>query len=178
MLDFINQAIELLSRPPGDLVYYLIVLFAIEAMLGLAVVRARRSGWTRQLRLILLASSVMLIGYAALVIIALLSLQGTGPDLLLADAIQPPLQRHRSAQSDIPGAGFCAAAARSRSTGLGPRRHYAGSRHHLLCSQRDAVVQPLSRAQSIIQCHAASHDLASLVDGRRGVGCAGRVVEA
>jgi signal transduction histidine kinase len=94
MLDFINQAIELLSRPPGDLVYYLIVLFAIEAMLGLAVVRARRWGWTRQLRLILLASSVMLIGYAVLVIIALLSLQGTGPDLLLADAIQPPLQRY------------------------------------------------------------------------------------
>jgi hypothetical protein len=94
MLDFINQAIELLSRPPGDLVYYLIVLFAIEAMLGLAVVRARRWGWTRQLRLILLASSVMLNGYAVLVIIALLSLQGTGPDLLLADAIQPPLQRY------------------------------------------------------------------------------------
>ena len=41
MLDFINQSIEVLSRSPGDLVYYLIILFAIEAMLGLAVVRAR-----------------------------------------------------------------------------------------------------------------------------------------
>ncbi len=47
MLDFINQAIELLSRSPGDLVYYLIILFAIEAMLGLAVVRARRPALRR-----------------------------------------------------------------------------------------------------------------------------------
>ena len=94
MLDFINQAIELLSRPPGDLVYYLIVLFAIEAMLGLAVVRARRSGWTRQLRLILLTSIGILIGWAALAIIALLSLQGVRPDVLLAGAILPPLERY------------------------------------------------------------------------------------
>ncbi len=94
MPDFITQAIELLIHPPGDLVYYLIILFAIEAMLGLAVVRARRSGWTRQLRLILFASSVMLIGRAVLMVIALLALQGARPDVLLADAILPPLERY------------------------------------------------------------------------------------
>jgi len=94
MLDFINQVIELLSRPPGDLVYYLIILFALEAMLGLAVVRARRSGWTRHLRLILLAASVLLIGRVVLVVISLLSLQGARPDVLLADAILPPLERY------------------------------------------------------------------------------------
>lgn len=94
MLDLINQAIELLSRPPGDLVYYLIILFALEAMLGLAVVRARRTGWTRQLRLILLAAVVALIGRVVLVIIALLSLQGVRPDVLLANAILPPLERY------------------------------------------------------------------------------------
>ena len=94
MLNFITQAIELLSRPPGDLVYYLIILFALEAMLGLAVVRARRAGWTRQLRLILLAAVVMLIGRVALVVISLLSLQGVRPDVLLADAILPPLERY------------------------------------------------------------------------------------
>ena len=103
MLDFINQVIELLSRPPGDLVYYLIILFALEAMLGLAVVRARRpapnravehvSSWTRQLRLILLAACVMLIGRIILVVISLLSLQGAR-DALLADAILPPLERY------------------------------------------------------------------------------------
>ena len=94
MLDFINQAVELLSRPPGDLVYYLIILFAVEAMLGLAVMRARRSGWTRQLRLILWASIGILVGWAALAIIALVSLQGVRPDVLLADAILPPLERY------------------------------------------------------------------------------------
>jgi signal transduction histidine kinase len=94
MADFINQVIELLSRPPGDLVYYLIILFALEAMLGLAVVRARRSGWTRHLRLILLAASVMLIGRVVLVVISLLALQGARPDVLLADAILPPLERY------------------------------------------------------------------------------------
>ena len=94
MLDFINQVIELLSRPPGDLVYYLIILFALEAMLGLAVVGARRSGWTRHLRLILLAASVMLIGRVVLVVISLLALQGARPDALLADALLPPLERY------------------------------------------------------------------------------------
>jgi signal transduction histidine kinase len=94
MFDFINQAIELLSRPPGDLVYYLIILFALEAMLGLAVVRARQAGWTRQLRLILLASIVMLVGRVALVIITMLSLQGASPDVVLADALRPPLERY------------------------------------------------------------------------------------
>src|SRR5512137_876130 len=94
MLDFINQAIELLSRPPGDLVYYLIILFAIEAMLGLAVVRARRSGWTRQLRLIVLAASVMLIGRVILMVISLLAVQSVQPDVLLAQALLPPLERY------------------------------------------------------------------------------------
>ncbi len=94
MLDFITRTIELLSQPPGDLVYYLIILFALEVMLGLAVLRARRSGWTRQLRLILLAASVMLIGRAVLVIISLLALQGPRPDLPLAQALLPPLERY------------------------------------------------------------------------------------
>ncbi len=94
MLDFINQAIELLSRPPGDLVYYLIILFAIEAMLALAIGRARRAGWTRQLRLILLAAIIMLIGRVVLVVIAMLSLQGVRPDVLLANALLPPLERY------------------------------------------------------------------------------------
>jgi signal transduction histidine kinase len=94
MLDFINQVIELLSRSPGDLVYYLIILFALEAMLGLAVMRARRSGWTRHLRLILLAATVMLIGRVVLVVISLLALQGPRPDVPVADALLPPLERY------------------------------------------------------------------------------------
>lgn len=98
MFNFITQAIELLTRPPGDLVYYLIILFAIEAMLGLAVVHARRpalpnavSGWTRQLRLIALAAGVMLIGRVVLIAVALLVQQNQA---LIANAILPPLERY------------------------------------------------------------------------------------
>jgi signal transduction histidine kinase len=98
MFNFITQAIELLTRPPGDLVYYLIILFAIEAMLGLAVVRARQpalrehvSGWTRQLRLIALAAGVMLIGRVVLIAVALLVQQN---QTLIANAILPPLERY------------------------------------------------------------------------------------
>ena len=46
MFDILTQAIELLTRPPGDLVYHLIVMFALEAMLGFAVLRARRTAWS------------------------------------------------------------------------------------------------------------------------------------
>jgi signal transduction histidine kinase len=91
MLNFTNQVIDLLTQPPGNLVYYLIVLFAIEAMLGLAVVRARRSGWTRQLRLIILAASVMLIGRLVLIGVTLLLQQNQA---LYANAILPPLERY------------------------------------------------------------------------------------
>jgi signal transduction histidine kinase len=91
MLDFINQTIDLLTRTPGDLVYFLIVLFAIEAMLGLAVVRARRSGWTRQLRLIALAAGVLLIGRIALIGVGLLAVQN---QTLFATALIPPLERY------------------------------------------------------------------------------------
>jgi signal transduction histidine kinase len=91
MLDFINQTIDLLTRTPGDLVYFLIVLFAIEAILGLAVVRARRTGWTRQLRLIALAAGVMLIGRIALIAVGLLTVQNQA---LFATALIPPLERY------------------------------------------------------------------------------------
>jgi len=91
MLDFINQTIELLTRTPGDLVYFLIVLFAIEAMLGLAVVRARQTGWTRHLRLIALAAGVMLIGRIALIAVGLLAVQNQA---LYATALVPPLERY------------------------------------------------------------------------------------
>jgi signal transduction histidine kinase len=91
MLDFINQTIDLLTRTPGDLVFFLIVLFAIEAMLGLAVVHARRTGWSRQLRLIALAAGVMLIGRIALIGVGLLAVQN---QTLFATALIPPLERY------------------------------------------------------------------------------------
>lgn len=93
MFNLITQALNLITQPPGDLVYYLIVLFAIEAMLGLAVVRARQSGWTRTLRLIALAGTVMLVGRLVLIAISLVALQSIPPDVVLANALLPPLER-------------------------------------------------------------------------------------
>ncbi len=94
MLNLLTQAIDLLTRPPADLVYNLIVLFAIEAMIGLAIVRARRASWSRQLRLIVLAGVVMLIGRVTLIGIALFAVQGTAADVALATALVPPLERY------------------------------------------------------------------------------------
>ena len=94
MLSLLTQAIELLTRPPADLVYNLIVLFAIEAIIGLSFVQAHRTGWSRQLKLIALAGAVMLIGRVILIGLALFALQGTATDAVLVSAIVPPLERY------------------------------------------------------------------------------------
>ncbi len=94
MPNLLTQVIELLTRSPADLVYNLIVLFAIEAILGLAIVGGRRTGWSRQLKLIALAGGVMLLGRIALIGVALVTLQSTSADAALAAAIIPPLERY------------------------------------------------------------------------------------
>jgi signal transduction histidine kinase len=94
MLDLINQTLNLLSQSPADLVYYLIVLFAIEAILALAVMRARRSSWTRTLRLMALAGGVMLAGRIVLIVISLLALQDPITNAAWAAAVLPPLERY------------------------------------------------------------------------------------
>ena len=94
MLDLITQVLNLLSQPPADLVYYLVVLFSIEALLALAVVRGRRSGWTRTLKLLALAGGVMLAGRIILIAISLLALQDPVSNRLWATAILPPLERY------------------------------------------------------------------------------------
>lgn len=93
MLDIFQQAVALLTQPPGDLVYHLIVLFTIEAALGLSIVRARRSGWAQRLRAIAVAAAVLLLLRLTLMIVALLALQGIPPDVPLNTALTPPLER-------------------------------------------------------------------------------------
>ena len=93
MFDILTQAIELLTRPPGDLVYHLIVLFALEAILGFALLRARRTGWSTPLRQFAITGAVVLIGRLALIVVALLSLQGIPPDVVLSTTLTPPLER-------------------------------------------------------------------------------------
>jgi len=107
MLDIFQQAVALLTQPPGDLVYHLIVLFAIEAALGLSIVRARRSGWAQRLRAIAVAAAVLLLLRLTLMIVALLALQGIPPDVPLNTALTPPLER----AIDLISLGFLAWAA-------------------------------------------------------------------
>jgi len=93
MFDILTQAIELLTRPPGDLVYHLIVMFALEAMLGFALLRARRTEWSLPLRQFAITGAVVLVGRVVLIVVALLSLQGIPPDVVLATTVTPPLER-------------------------------------------------------------------------------------
>ncbi len=104
MFDILTQAIELLTRPPGDLVYHLIVLFALEAMLGFAVLRARRTAWSVPLRQLVITGAVILVGRLGLIVVALLSLQGIPSDVVLATTFTPPLER----AIDVIGLGFLA----------------------------------------------------------------------
>ena len=93
MSDILTQAIELLTRTPGDLVYHLIVLFAVEAMLGFALLRARRAGWTSAMRRFAITGAIVLLGRIALMVVALLSLQGIPPNVALGTVLTPPLER-------------------------------------------------------------------------------------
>jgi signal transduction histidine kinase len=93
MFDIFGQAIDLLTRPPGDLVYNLIVLFALEAIIGMAFVRARRTVWTPLLRRAAIAGLALLFGRVILMAVALLALQGIPPGIAVAIAFSPPLER-------------------------------------------------------------------------------------
>lgn len=104
MLQIFNQAIDLLTHPPGDLVFNLIIFFALEAILGMALGYARRNGWTRNLRRAAIASGALLIGRVTLIIVAWLALQGLPPSIIVSSAITPPLARY----IDLVSLGFLA----------------------------------------------------------------------
>ena len=87
------EAIKLLTQPPADVVYYLVILFALEAVLGLAIGQARRSGWTTRLRQITFSAAALLMGRVVLTIVALLAVLGVPAGVILASAVTPPLER-------------------------------------------------------------------------------------
>jgi hypothetical protein len=74
MAAIVTQLTRLLSVPPGDLVYHLVVLFAIEAVLLMAVGEGRRSGWPGgALRLTLAASGALVLRSAQVMVACCLS---------------------------------------------------------------------------------------------------------
>ncbi len=103
MLPIFTQAIDLLTGS-GALVYHLIVLFALEAIIGMTIGHARRYGWSRVLRRALIAAIVLLIGRAIMMIVALLGQIGVPPNIIVSSAITPPLERY----IDLVSLGFLA----------------------------------------------------------------------
>jgi signal transduction histidine kinase len=87
-MSIFDEALKLVTEPPGDLVYYLVTLFALEATLAMTLGEWR---WRRtpQVRRWLLAGGGMLLTRGVLMIAALLAWQGVLP----ATAVMPPLER-------------------------------------------------------------------------------------
>jgi GAF domain-containing protein len=95
MIRLDSQLTQLLSVPPGDLVYHLIVLFAIEAILMMAIAEGRHSNWTSSTLRRTLAAGGLLIARLALVVVALLSAAG----VINSAWVAPPLERFAAVAS-------------------------------------------------------------------------------
>ena len=86
---FLRDAVRLITSPPGDLVYHLVTLFAIQLVLGIAF-----GHWNRNrrdpgaIRLLVTGAGLALVR-ALLMFIAVLDLGG----VLSAQVIVPPLER-------------------------------------------------------------------------------------
>ncbi len=85
-MSFFDQALSLLSQPPGSLIYHLGVLFAIQAALGIAMGYRKRPA----VRRVALAAGGMLAVRLALMIVALLDSRQLVTN---SPAILPPLER-------------------------------------------------------------------------------------
>ncbi len=92
-MSFFDDAIRLLSEPPGNLVYYLAVMFAIEAVLAMAAGEWLRGRQNPQARRWLFSSAGLLLGWGAMMVTALLTWQGVVAPASLA----PPLERFLNA---------------------------------------------------------------------------------
>jgi signal transduction histidine kinase/GAF domain-containing protein len=89
VMNVLNEAIKLLTEPPGDLVYYLVTLFALEAILAMAAGEWLRGRRTPQVRRWLLAGAGMLLTRGILMVAALLAWGG----VVDAPAVMPTLER-------------------------------------------------------------------------------------
>ena len=88
-MSIFSEAIDLLVRPPGDLVYFLVTLFALQQALLPAAIARRAAPEAPAPRRWLWAIGGMLAGRVALIIVGLLGLG----ELLAPAAWLPPLER-------------------------------------------------------------------------------------
>jgi signal transduction histidine kinase/GAF domain-containing protein len=89
----LDEALKLVTESPGNLVYYLVTLFSLEAMLAMVAGEWARGRRTPRVRRWLLASVGMFVTRAILMVVALLAWRGVLPD----HAIIPPLERFMDA---------------------------------------------------------------------------------
>lgn len=86
---FLQQIIELLSRPPGSVVYHLLTLFALQVVLALAFTRWQRDANDEAARRMTFAAGGMLIARLILLLVALL----VEPNPERARIVLPPLEQ-------------------------------------------------------------------------------------
>lgn len=81
---FLRQIIQLMSEPPGSLVYHLVTLFALQATLGIALNWQRQSE-AKRARRIVIATAVIFLLQISLLVAALVGQNGpaTAPTYLL-----------------------------------------------------------------------------------------------
>jgi len=92
-MSLLDQALELVSESPGDLVYYLVTLFALEAILAMVVGEWLRERRTPQTQRWLVAGLGVLFTRGVLMVAALLAWRGVWS----AAAVMPPLERFMDA---------------------------------------------------------------------------------
>lgn len=88
-MTILEEALKLITESPGDLIYYLVTLFALEAILAMAAGEWSRGRRTPQVRRWLWAGIGMLLTRGVLMVAALLVWRGVLP----ANSLMPPLER-------------------------------------------------------------------------------------
>jgi signal transduction histidine kinase len=88
-MSIISNVLNLLSAPPGGIVYHLVTLFAIEAALGMALGQWQRTRQRGPLRMAVAFGGLLLMRLC-LMLVALLAWQG----FLDPAALVPPLERY------------------------------------------------------------------------------------
>lgn len=88
-MDILQEAIQLLVQPPGDVVYFLVTLFALQQALMVALSSARAQGGVTLARRWVWVVGGLLTGRVALIGLGLLGISG----LVDPAVVSPPLER-------------------------------------------------------------------------------------
>ncbi|MFN2130079.1 MAG: ATP-binding protein [Anaerolineae bacterium] len=100
-MSVLRDVLVLLTAPPGGMVYYLVVLFSIWATMGLALSRWFRGERKDITPRLLIASTMLSLGYLAFFVLALVDRTSSLGTTSLLIQLGPPLERFLGALSAI-----------------------------------------------------------------------------